>query len=379
MPAAEKLSRDQVIAHRVAVHGLVERAERLTDLAVLDLGVQDTPPGSLRVALAARLAEPLAPDADVTADGALTIVWTFRGAPHLHRTADLPALAAAGWPRDDADAAARLGWQRARLAKVGMAARAAYREVAGAVAAVLDRPLTKSELSSAVTGRIRPELAPYCQPCGVHHVSEQLLRLAGLAGGLRIRPDTTPLVAEPLPDPPGTPADEGADLARAVATYLRFFSPAGESDAAGFLGTNRRSVHPDWPGDLVAVEVDGRAAHVPADQLDALRAARPAEVVRLLPPSDPLLQGRDREVLVPDPAHRKALWPSLGAPGAVLAGADVAGAWRTRKRGKRLALTVQPFRALRRDERAELAAEARRVAVVRRIAPDDVEVVVEEA
>jgi len=79
-----------------------------------------------------------------------------------------------------------------------MAARDAYREVADAVAAVLDRPLTKSELSGAVTARVRPELAPLCKPCGVHHVSEQLLRLAGLAGGLRIRADTKPMVAEPL-------------------------------------------------------------------------------------------------------------------------------------------------------------------------------------
>ncbi|WP_214408271.1 DNA glycosylase AlkZ-like family protein, partial [Pseudonocardia lacus] len=284
-----------------------------------------------------------------------------------------------GWPRDDADAAARLGWQRARLAAVGMAARAGYREVAEAVAAVLDRPLTKSELSSAVTARIPPALAPHCRPCGTDHVSEQLLRLAGLAGGLRIRPDTTPLVAEPLPDPVGIPADDDADLARAVGTYLRFFSPATESDAAGFLGTNRRAVHPDWPTDLVAVEVDGRAGQLPADQLDAVRAARPADVVRLLPPSDPLLQGRDRETLVPDPAHRKALWTALGSPGAVLAGADVAGAWRTRKRGKRLALTVQPFRALARGERALLEEEeARRLAVVRGIAPDDVEVALDE-
>jgi hypothetical protein len=115
VPAAEQLRRDQVIAHRVAAHGLVDRAERLVDLAVLDLGVQDTPPGSLRVALTARLAAPLAPDADVTAGGALTVVWTFRGAPHLHRTADLPALAAVGWPRDDADAAAILGYRKSRL------------------------------------------------------------------------------------------------------------------------------------------------------------------------------------------------------------------------------------------------------------------------
>src|SRR4051794_1408493 len=300
MAAPEELSREQVIAHRLAAHGLTERVAALPELAVLDLGVQDTPPGSARLAVSARLAEPLPPGADLTAGGALTVVWTYRGAPHLHRTADLPALAAAGWPRDDADAATRLAWQRKRLAEVGMAARDAYREVAEAVTAVLDRPLTKSELSGAVTARIRPELAPFCTPCGVHHVSEQLLRLAGLAGGLRIRPDTKPLVAEPLPGWAGAPADVDADLTGAIATYLRFFGPATEADAAGFIGTNRAAVRPDWPAGLVPVRVDGRPASLPGDQLAAVRAARPGDAVRLLPPSDPLLQGRDREILVPD-------------------------------------------------------------------------------
>jgi Winged helix DNA-binding domain len=357
---SEALTRDQVIAHRVAVHGLVDRTERLGDLAILDLGVQDTPPGSARVAVSARLTEPLTPEADLTAGGALTVVWSHRGAPHLHLTEDLPALTAGGWPRDDADAAARLSWQRARLAEVGMAARAAYVQVAEAVAEVLDRPLTKSELSSAVTAKLPKTLAPYCKPCGTHHVSEQLLRLAGLPGGLRIRPDTSPLVAEPLPDPPGIPAD--ADLAGPIATYLRFFAPATPADVAGFVGTNRTTVRPDWPQDLVPVSVDGRPAEAPEDQLDAIRAARPADVVRLLPPSDPLLQGRDREVLVPDPAHRGALWSALGSPGAVLSGVDIVGTWRTRQRGKRLTVAVEQFGEL---DAARLEDEANRLATVR--------------
>ena len=40
--------------------------------------------------------------------------------------------------------------------------------------------------------------------------------------------------------------------------------------------------------------------------------------MRLLGPFDPFLQARDREVVVPDPAHRKDLWRTLGRPGGVL-------------------------------------------------------------
>jgi hypothetical protein len=367
VPAAVELSREQVIAHRVAAHGLVHRVAALPDLAVLDLGVQDTPPGSLRVALSARLAAPLPPDADLTAAGALTLVWSHRGAPHLHRTAALPALAAACWPRDDADAAARLGWQRARLAAAGTAARAGYREVADAVRAVLDRPLTKAALSTAVTARIAPGLAPFCRPCGVHHVAEQLLRLAALPAGARLRPGVKPLVLEPIPGWPGPPADAAGTTALQAA-YLRFFSPGAEPDIAGYLGTSRAAVRQDRPADLVAVAVQGRTGWVPAAYLEALRAAEPAPVVRLLPPSDPLLQGRDREVLVPDGAHRAVLWRALGAPGAVLSGVDVVGAWRPKQARGVLELAVEQFRPLAARERAGLEDEAQRVAAVRGLA-----------
>ena len=87
--------------------------------------------------------------------------------------------------------------------------------------------------------------------------------------------------------------------------------------------------------------------------------------MRLLPPSDPYLQGRDRELLVPDPAHRKQIWTSLGAPGVVVSGVDVVGVWRPTQKARRLEVAVTPFRALNGGERAAVAAEAERLAVVR--------------
>ena len=363
--AVVELTRRQVLAHRVAVHGLVDRVAALPSVALLDLGVQDTPPGSLRVALSARLAEPLLPEADVTAGGALTLAWSHRGAPHLHRTAELPALAAGCWPRDDADAAARLGWQRARLASAGVAARAGYREVADAVRAVLDRSLSKAALSTAVTARIRPGLAPFCRPCGVDHVAEQLLRLAGLPGGARLRADGSPLVLEPIEGWAGPPADERAGTTALQEAYLRFFAPGTDADVAGYLGTNAAAVRPDRPEGQVRVRVDGRACAVPAAQLDGMRRAEPPDMVRLLPPSDPLLQGRDRDVLLPDAAHRKALWRPLGSPGAVVSGVDIVGTWRARQRGRRLDVAVDEFRPLTRSECAGLDEEVQRVRATR--------------
>jgi Winged helix DNA-binding domain len=51
---------------------------------------------------------------------------------------------------------------------------------------------------------------------------------------------------------------------------------------------------------------------------------------RLLPSGDAyfLLHGRDREILVPDPDHRAALWTSRVWPGAVLVDGEVVATWR---------------------------------------------------
>ncbi|MDP9406715.1 MAG: hypothetical protein M3P95_02175, partial [Actinomycetota bacterium] len=97
--ASVSVSRQAVLAFRAAANGLHRDGTDAATLA-LDLGVQDTPPGSAGLALAARLGA--APDTE-----GLALAWSARGAPRLHRPGDLPALAAALWPLSDADATAR--------------------------------------------------------------------------------------------------------------------------------------------------------------------------------------------------------------------------------------------------------------------------------
>ena len=82
----------------------------------------------------------------------------------------------------------------------------------------------------------------------------------------------------------------------------------------------------------------------------------PAASARLLPSGDAyfLLQGRDRELLVPDASRRSVLWTSRVWPGGVLVDGEIAGTWRRAAR----TVTIQTWRRLSRAARDAVEAEA---------------------
>ncbi len=116
------------------------------------------------------------------------------------------------------------------------------------------------------------------------------------------------------------------------------------------------------------MDVDGRRAWLPPESVDALLGAPPPPAVRLLPPSDPFLQARDRDLLLPDRARRQALWTAIAAPGALLVRGEVGGTWRARAAGRRLDVTVTPFEPLDPALAGNLVEEAHLVARVRGLA-----------
>ncbi len=186
-----------------------------------------------------------------------------------------------------------------------------------------------------------------------------------------------------------------------MSAYLRLLGPATVVEAAGFLGTTAKAIGSgsgagpgrwlgDWPDGLVAVRVAGKDRWMAETDVAEVADAPPPEMVRLVPASDPYLQTRDRDLLVPDPGHRRALWKVLASPGALLVDGEVAGIWRARqtrsaksekatRSGRstrsstgdghapdcRLEVTVEPFGRLSRATRAALEDEARGLARLR--------------
>jgi hypothetical protein len=362
------VDRAQVMAYRVAVHGLAERGSaRPADLPVLDVGVQESTPGSARVALAARTSA--GPD-----DNRLVTVWAARGAPHLHRRKDLAALVKQLWPVSEADASARINSaQIPDGVKLGIEA---FRVTAQAFRDVLTGPMPRGEVSTEVSRLVPRSLTYDCRSCQARHIAGNVWQHSGLAGGVEVQSRGRDAMLAPLAKAPPMPT-ANAGIGDLIATYLRFHGPATPGEVAKYLGSTATEIKKVWPTDrLDEVKVDGRKTWLPSDAMADLAAAEQPAGVRFLPAMDPLIQARDRDVLVPERTRQKEVWRPLGNPGVLLVDGEIAGVWRAKMSGrKRVDLTVTPFAKISAADRQRAESEATEVARARE-APD-VSVIIE--
>lgn len=360
-----KVTREQVLAYRMWAQGLHRETANPADLAIFDLGVQDSNVQSARVAIAIRLQD-VDRLAEIDTD-AFTMIWSHRASPHLHRNAELPEMAAALWPLSDRDAMLRLAQRGKEISQGGRSVLEAWELATETMRAVVSHPMTKGEASAAMTARLPDDLSAFCRGCNSTHIFDSLMRVAGLSAGVaHARERSGPaLVLEPIAGWERVAASPKATTAM-IRQYLRLHGPANQIDVAAFLNTNRSELGDVWPEELVEVNVDGKASWIPDESLGMLIAPPDAPRVRLLPLWDPFLQARDRGLLVPDKARQKQLWTMLASPGALAVDGEVAGTWRARMVGKRrLEVTVKPFETPGSDVRTEMEAEAAIVARAR--------------
>jgi len=189
-------------------------------------------------------------------------------------------------------------------------------------------------------------------------IDPNALRYAAPTGTVLIRWDgaRSPTVWT-VPRPEVDPRDARLELAR---RYLHIYGPS-TPDAfarwAGIAPPQGSEAFDALRGTLTPVGTPIGDAWVLGRDEPTFRApAGPAATTRLLPSGDAyfLLQGADRELLVPDEAYRRALWTSRVWPGAVLVDGEITGTWR-RAEGN---LTVQAWRRLSPAARAAVEAEA---------------------
>jgi hypothetical protein len=153
------------------------------------------------------------------------------------------------------------------------------------------------------------------------------------------------------------PADACRELAR---RYLHVFGPTTSEGFARWAGISRRAAADAFAsleGSLLPVRSPlGDEWLLGADEA-AVRAAEVAASVRLLPSGDAyfLLDGKERELLVPRADQRERLWTSRVWPGALLVEGEIRGTWRRSQHTVRVDVWSRLSRRLRDAVEAEAA------------------------
>jgi hypothetical protein len=158
------------------------------------------------------------------------------------------------------------------------------------------------------------------------------IRYAATTGTVAIRWDGARAPAVwTVPAAKIAPADACRELAR---RYLHIFGPATAGGFARWAGISRRSAADAFrslEGSLLPVRSPLGDEWLLAEDEPVLRAAETtAAPARLLPSGDAyfLLDGAERELLVPWEDQRQRLWTSRVWPGAVLVEGEIRGTWR---------------------------------------------------
>jgi hypothetical protein len=346
------VTRRQALDLRLRAQQLGRTSGTVADTAVLDLGVQDTGADGALWALAVRGVD------DPPADE-LATVWTLRGAPHVYRRADLPAVVAATAPFSDADAGKRIYDASRPLKAAGISNLAALDAVAEAMRSIVTEPMVKGDMSSRLAAVMDEPYQRFCRVCDAVHLYEMPFRLAALRAGLELEAGTSPPVLRPVPGL--TAAAEVPERLDVVRAYLRLLGPATPQHVAGYLDAPVKDVKAHWPDDVTEVSLDGERRWLLAADAARLDDPTPRPTL-LLAPFDLYLQARDRSLLVPDADHGKDLWRTLGRPGGVLSGGEIAGTWRARKAGVAVTVSVELWSPA---DRTAIEEQAERLAAFR--------------
>jgi len=379
----DSVTREQVLAFRLRSHHLATRLPTGdAALATSACGIQDSPPGSAALSLHARLANLRPADLEqaLLQDKTLVQTWAMRAAPHVVPTLDLAVFTAGLMTDDDEALLYYIRGASGHLQRLGFtAAEVVGRAGAALTTALAGQRLTKDTLGHAMArlmeeGLTAAQLAIWRSPDGLRDNThgESLARFAlsilALQGRLLLVPDrgraVTIVLAEEWLGQPLPEANRQEAAKELLRLYLHCYGPSRPAQFALWAGISPAQARRAWS--LVAEELQSMERGRPSTwmleaDVVALREALLPQGVRLLPPHDPYLQARDRDLLVAERDRQRLVWRTIGNPGAILVDGEIAGVWRPAKRGKALRISARLFRSLEPGTRSRLQDEAERL------------------
>ena len=316
-----RVTRAQVLAFRRHVGALNERlprGRRSLRLAAW-AGLQDSMPRAALLSIHARVA---GTEPSTWEDSSLVQVWGPRYSAYVIPARDLAVFSLGRLPDE-----------------VGA------RRIAEDLAARVQGLLRGARMTYGEAGRALGEIP-------------NRLRYAAPTGTILIRWEGArqPIIWT-VPRPEVDPGAARLELAR---RYLHIFGPTTAASFAQWAGIGPQGGVATFDAlrrRLTPVRTPiGDSWILTSDEPTFRAALGPAASARLLPSGDSyfLLQGADRELLIPDAARRRALWTSRVWPGGVLVDGEIVGTWRR----SLTSLTIEAWRRLSRASRDAIEAEA---------------------
>lgn len=135
-------------------------------------------------------------------------------------------------------------------------------------------------------------------------------------------------------------------VARLARRYLSAFAPASLADLSAWTGLNIRDLRAGWElalPEMVEVDVAGQRAFAPHEALARLDAPLPQPHVRLLPAFDTYILGHKNRALIENGAYTARIKGGGMLPPVALVAGRIRGTWRMNRKGRKLAIAMEPF------------------------------------
>lgn len=350
-------------------------------------GVQNTPPSAAALSLHARLSGLTRDAVEQALEEGKTLLqtWSLRGAPTIFPTRDAAVFNTGLLPGNSRTLQTFIIGSEQPLKELGMPVGELVRLTAEAARVVLDGRILANkwkldqELAQHILHKLPAEQQKIWQgpsPFAENQILGEALvsfalRPVALQGVICFAPrrgnEASFVFTEQWLGSPPAALDLRQARRELLRRYLRCYGPSTPQDFAAWTGTALQQAKETWDlvkGELVEVNLEGRRAWLHAEHLPDWDAPDEPQGVRFLPPHDPYMQQRDRQVLAADKKLQRTIWRTVGRPGVVLLDGEIAAVWRPEKRGRRQKLNVTPIVTLAQPARSLFEAEAQTLVAV---------------